>query len=252
MNQFDLQGRRAIVTGGASGLGRAVVQRFLESGASVVIWDLAEDLLAEARSSLEQYGHVETEAVNVTDVDDVDRAAAAAEEKLGGGIDILVNSAGVTCAPQAIDGYPIDDWKLVIDVNLSGLFYCCRAVIPGMMSRGYGRVVNVASMAGKEGNPQETAYSAAKAGVIGLTKSLGKEAAVKGVLVNAVAPGVFETPMRTSGASKDLVGQLLARMPVGRAGHEEELGALVTWIASEDCSFTTGFCFDASGGRATY
>lgn len=251
MNQIDLHGRNAVVTGGGSGMGRAAAERMLTSGARVMLWDLDEQLLAETRAALEASGPVHSAVVDVSDYTSVRRAAEATESAFGR-IDILVNSAGITCPPQPIDGYSVDVWRKVVDVNLTGVFHCCRAVLPGMIARGYGRVINVASMAGKEGNPHETAYSAAKAGVIGLTKSLGKEAGKAGVLVNAVAPGIWATSMRTSSASADLVDQLLARTPLGRPGTNAEIAALVAWMASEECSYTTGFTFDASGGRATY
>ncbi len=251
MNRIDLRGRAAVVTGGGSGLGRAVTERLLASGARVTVWDRSDVLLDEVGEALAHPGLVSTTRVDVTDFEQVCEAAAQAESALGR-IDVLVTSAGITCSPTPIEEYRVEDWLAVLEVNLSGVFFCCRAVIPGMISRGYGRVINVASMAGKEGNPQETAYAAAKAGVIALTKSLGKEVAAAGVLVNAVAPGVLTTPMRTSTASAELVGRLMERTPIGRPGDVDEVAALVAWMASAECSYTSGFTFDASGGRATY
>lgn len=251
MNRIDLEGRSAIVTGGASGIGLATAKRFLESGARVTLWDRSEESLREVDIVLGRLGSVRVASVDVTDFDAVSQATADADAGFGG-IDILVNSAGITASPAAISDYPLSDWNSVIAVNLTGVFHCCRAIIPKMIGRGYGRVINVASMSGKEGNPQETAYAAAKAGVIAMTKSLGKEVGRAGVIVNAIAPGVLTTPMRSSKASPELVQQLLQRTALGRPGTTEEVAAVIAWMASEDCAYTTGFTFDASGGRATY
>ncbi|MYW94347.1 SDR family oxidoreductase [Amycolatopsis rubida] len=241
------RGTAAVVTGGASGLGFAVAARLLAGGARVEIWDRSEELLKDALDRLLPRGNVTIAVVDVTDWAAVRDAADRAGE-----IDVLVNSAGITCPPMAIADYDLRVWHDVVQVDLCGTFHCCRAVLPGMISRGRGRVVNIASMAGKEGNPGETAYSAAKAGVIGLTKALGKEAAASGVLVNAVAPGIMATPMRTSAADPALVEALLARTPAGRPGELAELAELVAFVASDACSYTAGFVFDFSGGRATY
>lgn len=247
MNTTELHGKTAVVTGGGSGVGFAVATRLLAAGARVEIWDQSERLLKEAYPRLQRHGVASTAAVDVTDF----AAVCEAAERLAA-IDILVNSAGVTCPPMSITEYDIAAWQQVIQVDLCGVFYCCRAVLPGMISRGWGRVINIASMAGKEGNPRETAYSAAKAGVIGLTKALGKEVAGSGVLVNAIAPGILVTPMRTSSADPALVRSLMARTPIGRPGELEELAQLVTWLATDGCSYTAGFTFDFSGGRASY
>lgn len=253
MNRIDLHGRNAVVTGGCSGLGHAAAERILQSGARVMIWDRAEAALAAARESLAGLGPVETLAVDVSDAEAVGRAAAESEARLGG-IDILVNSAGITRPPTPFTAYPVQDWQDIMRVNLDGVFHCCRAVIPGMIARGYGRVINIASMAGKEGNITAPAYSAAKAGVIGLSKSLGRELGRTGVLVNAVAPGMIDTPMqtKTTAAAPDHVDEILRRTPMGRLGKPEEFAALVAWMASAECGYTTGFTFDLSGGRATY
>lgn len=251
MNRIDLQGRKAIVTGGAGGLGRAAVARMLASGAQVMIWDANQELLDKAHAQLQDAGKVDTAAVDVTDFDTVSEAAAAAESALGP-IDILVNAAAITCAPTPIGEFELEDWHKIIDVDLTGLFYCCRAVVPGMIERGYGRVVNVTSMAGKEGGAMQTAYAAAKSGIIGLTKALGMESARAGVTVNAIAPGVFDTRMQTSAATDELVAQLMEKTPIGRPGADEEFASMVAWMVSEECSYTSGFTFDVSGGRATY
>lgn len=250
-NQIDLRERTAVVTGAGGGLGRAVAERLLVSGARVMLWDAAEPFLKQTRAALDGAGPVHATQVDISDVDAVDRAAAESMSTLGR-IDILVNSAGVSSPPAPITDYSVEQWDLVMRVNLFGTFFCCRAFLPQMMAQHYGRVINIASMAGKEGNPHETAYSAAKAGVIGLTKALGKEVAASGVVVNAVAPGVLATTMRTSAASADLVAGLLERTPMGRAGELHEIAALVAWMASEESSYSSGFTFDASGGRATY
>lgn len=253
MNRIDLQGRNAVITGGCSGLGYAAAERFLRSGARIMIWDRSAAELDAARGRLAALGPVEIVIVDVSDFEAVGGAAAQAEALLGG-IDILVNSAGITRPPTAFSAYPVQDWKDILTVNLDGVFYCCRAVIPGMIARGYGRVINVASMAGKEGNITAPAYSAAKAGVIGLSKSLGRELGRTGVLVNAVAPGMIDTPMqtKTTAAAPGHVDEILRRTPMGRLGRTEEFAALVAWMASAECGYTTGFTFDLSGGRATY
>jgi len=249
MNQIDLQGQRAIVTGGASGLGLGVAERFLKSGAQVILWDLQRESLEAARKSLSAFGAVDTTEVNVVDPEAVAQAAAAA-----GDVQILVNSAGINRPPTPISEYSMRDWNDVIAVDLTGVFICCRHVIPGMIERGYGRVVNIASIAGKEGNALMPAYSAAKAGVIGLTKALAKEVAPKGVIINAVAPTIIDTPMnrKTSAAAPAVAAQLLAKIPLARRGTVEELASMTAWLASRECSFTTGFTFDLSGGRGTY
>lgn len=215
----------------------------------MVLWDIQGLSLDRARNDLSELGFVQTALVDVTDYAMVERAAQNT-----GPIDILVNSAGINRPPSSITDYSIADWDRVIAVDLSGTFFCCRAVIPGMVERGYGRVINIASMAGKEGNPMMPAYSAAKAGVIGLTKSLGKELAAAGVIVNAIAPTLIDTPMnrQTSASAPELTARLLEKIPMGRRGQVEELASMAAWLASEECSFTTGFTFDLSGGRTTY
>jgi 2-dehydro-3-deoxy-L-rhamnonate dehydrogenase (NAD+) len=252
-NHIDLAGRRAVVTGGVSGLGLGITRRFLESGAEVMVWDVRDTAIAMACAELAPLGRIHGRSVDVGSVSEVDAATADAATRMGG-IDILVNSAGINRPAHAIENYPMKDWDDIIRVDLTGVFVCCRAVIPVMTRGGYGRVINIASIAGKEGNPRMAAYSAAKAGVIAMTKSLAREVAGTGVIVNAIAPTIIDTPMNraSSAAAPELLAQLLARIPLGRRGDVEELAAMAAWVASEECSFTTGFTFDLSGGRTTY
>jgi 3-oxoacyl-[acyl-carrier protein] reductase len=240
-------GRSAIVTGGASGLGRAVAARIAAEGGQVMLWDVDPAALQGAR---EEVGTAHARALDVSDHAAVANAAVAARDSLGR-IDILVNSAGITGATAAVDNYPIDSWLKVMDVNLNGLFYCCRAVLPHMLANGYGRIVNVASVAGKEGNPNASAYSASKAGVIGFTKSLGKEFATKGIIANALTPATFESPILEQ-LPPSQVEYMASKIPMGRLGEVHESAAMVCFMASEECSFTTGSIFDTSGGRTTY
>jgi len=241
------EGRTAIVTGGASGLGREVARRIVAEGGRVVLWDLHADWVNEAKAGV---GAVAAIPFDVSDNEAVERAAMDSM-KLLGRIDILVNSAGITGATAPVDAYPIDSWLSVIDVNLNGLFYCCRAVVPHMVANGYGRIVNVSSVAGKEGNPNASAYSASKAGVIGFTKSLGKELATRGVIVNAVTPATFDSPIRDQ-LPQSQVDYMLGKIPMGRLGEVSETAAMVCFMASEECSFTTAATFDTSGGRTTF
>lgn len=241
------EGRTAIVTGGASGLGREVARRIVAEGGRVVLWDLHADWVNEAKAGV---GAVAAIPFDVSDNEAVERAAMDSM-KLLGRIDILVNSAGITGATAPVDAYPIDSWLSVIDVNLNGLFYCCRAVVPHMVANGYGRIVNVSSVAGKEGNPNASAYSASKAGVIGFTKSLGKELATRGVIVNAVTPATFDSPILDQ-LPQSQVDYMLGKIPMGRLGEVSETAAMVCFMASEECSFTTAATFDTSGGRTTF
>jgi len=240
-------GRSAIVTGGASGLGKAVAARIVAEGAQVMLWDVDPDALQSAR---DEVGAAHAQVLDVSDHAAVVNAAAATRDSFGR-IDILVNSAGITGATAAVDDYPIDSWLKVMDVNLNGLFYCCRAVLPHMLANGYGRIVNVASVAGKEGNPNASAYSASKAGVIGFTKSLGKEFATRGVIANALTPATFESPILEQ-LPPSQVEYMASKIPMGRLGEVHESAAMVCFMASEECSFTTGSTFDTSGGRTTY
>ena len=250
MNKIDLQGRRAVVTGGAQGIGRAIAERFLDSGAAVSLWDRDAALARATAEELSGRGTVEVAEVSVTDLASVEAAAAATVRSLGG-IDIQVNCAGIAGAAKKLWEYSAADWQEVIDIDLTGVFNCCRAVIPGMMSRNYGRIVNVSSIAGKEGNPNAAPYSAAKAGVIALTKSLAKEVADHDIAVNCITPAAAKTRIFDQ-ISQEHIDYMLARIPRGRFLKVEEAAAMVAWIASAENSFTTGAVFDLSGGRATY
>jgi len=236
-------GRTAVVTGGVSGIGAGIARHLIEEGAALSVWDLDEAGLAQA-------GGVHTVLLDVTDPDAVHRAAETTAAALGK-IDILVTSAGVTGPNHATWDYPVAAWDRVIDINLKGVFYCCHAVVPFMQANGYGRIVNIASIAGKEGNPNASAYSASKAGVIGLTKSLGKELAASEVRVNCVTPAAVKTPLFAQ-MTQQQIDWMLSKIPIGRFGTIDEVAALVLWLASEACSFSTGAVFDISGGRATY
>ena len=248
MNRIDLDGRRAVVTGGAQGIGRAIAERLLASGAAVTLWDRDAETLAATRQALGTgVGGV---VVDVADPDSVERAAADTVAAAGA-IDVLVNNAGIAGPNAATWEYPIDEWRRVIAIDLDGVFHCCRAVVPHMIGRGYGRIVNVASIAGKEGNPNASAYSAAKAGVIGLTKSLGKELAGHDVAVNCITPAAARTRIFEQ-ITQEHIDYMLSKIPRGRFVEVEELASLAAWLVSEENSFTTGAVFDASGGRATY
>jgi len=248
MNQIDLNRRTAIVTGGAQGIGLAIAKRMLASGASVRIWDRDQKLLQQTLSGLS--GAVSGDAVDVADDQSVAQGTAAAAAALGK-IDILVNNAGIAGANAPTVDYPVDEWERVLRVNLTSQFLTCRAVAPHMVKQKYGRIVNIASIAGKEGNPNAVAYSASKAGVISLTKSLGKELAKDGVSVNCITPAAAKTAIFDQ-MSEQHINYMLAKIPMGRFVLVEEIAAMACWLASEDCSFTTGGVFDISGGRATY
>lgn len=249
MNAIDLNGQTAVVTGGARGLGFGVAQRLLASGANVALWDMDPDALAEAKTALAS-DKVATPVVNITDYESIEAGLAATETELGP-VSILVNSAGIAGANHTLDEYPLDEWRQVIEIDLNGTFYVNRAVVPGMKARNYGRIVNIASIAGKEGNPNASAYAAAKAGVIGLTKSLGKELATWDIAVNAITPSVANTPILQE-VTKEFIEYMLSKVPRGRFLEIEELAAMVAWLVSQENSFTTGSVFDLSGGRATY
>jgi 2-dehydro-3-deoxy-L-rhamnonate dehydrogenase (NAD+) len=253
MNQIDLQGRVAIITGGAQGVGYACAERFLKSGASVLMWDIDAGALERARGTLGRLGtdgRVGGEVVELTDGASVAAAAARAAAEFGR-IDILLNNAGITGGNAATWELDPAVWRRVIEVNLIAPFLTCRAIVPRMIAQGYGRIVNIASVAGKEGNPNASHYSASKAGLIALTKSLAKELATKGVLVNAVAPAAAKTAIFDS-MTPAHIEFMLSKIPMGRFLGVDEAAAMVAWLCSEDCSFSTGAVFDLSGGRATY
>lgn len=250
MNNLDMKGRGAIVTGGASGIGLAIARRLATSGAAIAIWDMNEQTMSEAAKSLTGAPKVVTQKVDVTRIEQVEAAFKATVDALGK-VDALVNSAGIAGKNAMTWEYPIDEWLRVHDINLNGTFYCCRTVTPHMMANGYGRIVNIASIAGKEGNPTASAYSSSKAAVIGLTKSLGKELAKHNITVNCVTPAAVKTPIFEQ-VSQQHIDFMLQKIPMGRFGLVEEIAAAVSWLCSEDCSFTTGSALDLSGGRATY
>jgi NAD(P)-dependent dehydrogenase (short-subunit alcohol dehydrogenase family) len=250
MTQIDLAGRSAVVTGAARGIGHAIAERLLASGAKVSLWDMDVAAVEAAARALSDRGEVHAAAVNVTDDQSLDAAAKATVARFGG-IDILVNNAGIAGGSKPSWEFTPAEWRQVIDVDLTGVFLCCRAVVPVMRPRGWGRIVNVASIAGKEGNPNAAHYSAAKAGVIGFTKALGKELATTGILVNCITPAVIETDILKQ-ITPQHVEYMRSKIPMGRFGKKEEAAALVAWLCSEECSFTTAGVFDLSGGRATY
>lgn len=246
MNQLDLRGRNAVVTGGASGLGFAIARRFVASGASVVIWDINGEAANAAAKTLGGFAV----AADVSDADSVTQAVRSTLA-VTPSIDVLINNAGITGPNTTTWNYPLTDWNRVFAVNVHGVFHCCRAVVPLMRQRNYGRIVNIASVAGKEGNPNASAYSATKAAVIALTKSLGKELADTAIRVNCVTPAAVRTPLFAQ-MTQSHIDYMLSKIPLGRFGEPQEIAALVAWIASEECSFSTGAVFDLSGGRSTY
>ena len=250
MNHIDLDGRSAVVTGGAQGIGRAIAERLLRSGARVSLWDRDADTLAQAASELSALGKVHQAEVDVTDIDAVESAMAATQGALGGP-DILIANAGIAGPSAKLWEYPVDAWRQVIDIDLTGVFHCCRAVVPGMIAHNYGRIVCTASVAGKEGNPNAAPYSAAKAGVIALTKSLGKELAEYDIAVNCITPAAAETRIFDQ-ISEAHIAYMRSKIPRGRFVEVDEIAAMVAWLASAENSFTTGAVFDLSGGRATY
>jgi 3-oxoacyl-[acyl-carrier protein] reductase len=249
-NTIDLSGRSAVVTGGAQGIGRAIVERLLGSGASVAIWDRDGALAEQTANELQQHGQIAAFAADVTKLVEIE-AARDGTLKAFGRIDILINNAGISGPNATTWDYPIGAWHEVMRVNLDSAFYCCRALVPLMIAQNYGRIVNIASIAGKEGNPNAVAYSASKAGVIALTKSLGKELASYDIAVNAITPAAARTAIFEQ-MSQEHVDYMLSKIPRGRFVAVEEIAALVAFCASAECSFSTGAVFDISGGRATY
>ena len=248
MNKIDLTGQTAVVTGGAQGLGLAIARRIAASGARVCLWDVNGKELAAAAASIGQAAS--SVVVDITDADAVIQAVTRTEEEAGP-ISILVNSAGIAGPNHTLDAYPLADWRRVIDINLHGTFHVNRAVVPGMKARDYGRIVNIASIAGKEGNPNASAYSASKAAVIGLTKSLGKELAGFDIAVNCITPAAARTPIFDQ-MSQEHIDYMLQKIPRGRFLEVDEAAGMVAWLVSKENSFTTASVFDLSGGRATY
>jgi 3-oxoacyl-[acyl-carrier protein] reductase len=247
MNRIDLDGQVAVVTGGAQGIGLAIARRLVASGAKAVLWDMNEKLLAESKAAI---GAAGTAAVNITDTAQL-RAALERAEKEVGPVSILVNSAGIAGKNAPLDEYPEDEWRRVIEVDLNGTFYVNKTVIPGMKARNYGRIVNIASIAGKEGNPNAAAYAAAKGGVIALTKALGKELAKYDIAVNTITPATAKTAILDE-LKPEFIDYMLSRIPRGRFLEVEEVANMVAWLVSKENSFTTAAVFDLSGGRATY
>jgi NAD(P)-dependent dehydrogenase (short-subunit alcohol dehydrogenase family) len=250
VHTFDLTGRTAVVTGAAQGFGRAITERFLQSGAKVALWDFDAAELQKTAGEVSSLGVAHPVQVDVSSLDAV-TAATAETLKAFGQIDIMVGNAGIAGPNHKVWEYPIDEWRKVIEVNLFGIYYCNRAVVPHMLERNYGRIVNIASVAGKEGNPNASAYSSSKAGVIAFTKSLGKELADKNIAVNVVTPAAAKTRIFDQ-MTPEFHKFMLSKIPRGRFLQIEELASMVTWLASEENSFSTGSVFDISGGRSTY
>jgi len=248
MNQLDFKGRHAVITGGATGLGYAIAQRLIASGGSITLWD--RDEAGANKAALALGNNTQAVAVDVSLQESVAKAVKTTVAHAGR-IDALVNSAGITGPNTTVWDYPVDAWRQVIDVNLTGLFICCREVVPVMREANYGRIVNIASVAGKDGNPNASAYSASKAAVMALTKSLGKELASSGVRVNCVTPAAVKTAIFDQ-MTPEHIAFMLSKIPMARFGEPEEVASLVGWLCTEDCSFSTGAVFDLSGGRSTY
>ena len=249
MINFDLNNRVAIVTGGAQGFGLAITERFIKSGAKVIIWDIDENEAKKALSKINSE-NCSNQKVDVTNFEDIQENIKEVEKKFGK-IDIFINNAGMTGMNAKLWNYPVDEWKKVLDLDLNSTFYCCKAVVPIMIKNNYGKIINISSIAGKEGNPNASAYSAAKAAVIGLTKSLGKELADKNIAVNCVTPAAAKTRIFDQ-MTQEHIDYMLSKIPRNRFAKVNELASLVTWLASEENSFSTAAVFDLSGGRATY
>jgi len=248
MNNYNLKGRVAVVTGGAQGFGYAITKRLLESGAEVIIWDIDQKAMDEALKKLSS-DKCSYQNVDVTNINDITKNIENITKEKN--IDIFINNAGMAGQNTQVWNYPKDEWLKVMDLDLNSVFYCCKAIVPHMIKNNYGRIVNISSIAGKEGNPNASAYSAAKAGVIGLTKSLGKEVADKNIAVNCVTPAAAKTRIFDQ-MTKEHIDYMLSKIPRNRFAKVEELASLVTWLVSEENSFSTSAVFDLSGGRATY
>jgi len=249
MIKYDLNKRVAVVTGGAQGFGLAVSERFIEAGAKVIIWDIDEEAIKKAIDKVNSK-NLTYQIVDVSDFENINNSLKEIENKHGK-IDIFINNAGIAGMNTTVAEYPLDEWKKVINLNLNSVFYCCKAVVPFMEKNNYGRIVNIASIAGKEGNPNASAYSTSKAGVIGLTKSLGKELAQKNIAVNCVTPAAAKTRIFDQ-MTEEHINYMLSKIPRNKFAKVEELASLVTWLSSEENSFSTAAVFDLSGGRATY
>ena len=249
MIKFNLTNRVAIVTGGAQGFGLAITERFIQSGAKVIIWDIDEDA---AKKAIAKVGseNLNYQIVDVSNFENINKSLKEIENQHGK-IDIFVNNAGIAGMNTTVAEYPVEEWNRVINLNLNSVFYCCKAVVPFMIKNDYGRIVNIASIAGKEGNPNASAYSTSKAGVIGLTKSLGKELALKNIAVNCVTPAAAKTRIFDQ-MTEEHINYMLSKIPRNRFANVDELASLVTWLSSEENSFSTSAVFDLSGGRATY
>ena len=249
MIKYDLNKRVAVVTGGAQGFGLAVSERFIEAGAKVIIWDIDEEAIKKAIDKVSSE-NLTYQIVDVSDFENINNSLMEIENK-NGKIDIFINNAGIAGMNTTVAEYPLDEWKKVINLNLNSVFYCCKAVVPFMEKNNYGRIVNIASIAGKEGNPNASAYSTSKAGVIGLTKSLGKELAQKNIAVNCVTPAAAKTRIFDQ-MTEEHINYMLSKIPRNKFAKVEELASLVTWLSSEENSLSTAAVFDLSGGRATY
>lgn len=249
MIDFNLKNRVAVITGGAQGFGFAIAKRFVASGANVIIWDINEEI---SKNAVKELGSEKSEykIVDVRSYETVSKSLEDVEKKYGK-IDIFINNAGIAGPISTVENYPIDEWKKVIEMNLNSVFYCCKAVVPFMIKNNYGRIVNISSIAGKEGNPNASAYSSTKAGVIALTKSLGKELALKNIAVNCVTPAAAKTRIFDQ-VTQEHIDYMLSKIPRNKFAKVEELASLVSWLASEENSFATGAVYDLSGGRATY
>ena len=249
MNKYNFENRNAVVTGGAQGFGFAISKKIIESGGNVIIWDIDDSAVDKARKEINS-NNFHFQKVNVTVFKDIERAINEVETKFGK-IDIFVNNAGMTGMNAKVWEYPLDEWNKVIELNLNATFYCCKAIVPHMIKNNYGRIINIASIAGKEGNPNASAYSTSKAGVIGFTKSLGKELADKNIAVNCVTPAAAKTRIFDQ-MTEEHINYMLSKIPRNRFAKVNELASLVCWLASEENSFSTAAVFDLSGGRATY